>query len=338
MVERAITVRLDELNDTFLQVLDYYIREIQDCDTAKTPQQHEMLTILLNVKQETLRQLSQHLPPQMKAIESAVELKDAADRVRTMREWIRGEHGSPVDPSVLRATIERIVNDFETAAVSLVEDKSTIHVSETPNSGSLEGHRAAQSNGTTEPDVHLLARLCLLREEARLLEEEEKKSISIRSSTYYALVMGGEDNKPVPNDAHLSDQYAALKETSANEPLLIENLSGDAAMSHLKSVPESEASFIKEIMAVAYKPRRVALIEAAMHWDPSLGRMVRPGALLDCIRALKSGIRNSYDIREQHMLLSDLLDDMWQTCIRILHKITLERVPCPSHADDPYLP
>lgn len=281
MVEKAVTPRLSQFNDVFLQVLDSFILDVQNTEEEKSSEKSDIAIILLAIKQETLKQLSQHLPPQMKAIEASLSKESPNERLQTLRGWISGDHGEPVDPSLLESTISQMLRDFEDAALSLRTGKEIRQFT-----NPVDGRNV-------EIDVVLLAKLTILRQEARLVLEESKEDVSTESLKFCEIA-NINSFEPSSSSTHF-DNYTQLG-----------------------SIPEGEASFIKDIIKVSSPLRRKALIESAFRWDQSLGRPVRPGAVLDCIQALKKEL-----ITDKNETYNNL-DNLWQLSIKILLEISEE--------------
>lgn len=92
--------------------------------------------------------------------------------------------------------------------------------------------------------------------------------------------------------------------------------------SEVKGVPEAEAAFVKELLQVSDPERRVALIKGAiMQNDSSKDTTIRPGIFLDCIDALRKGMDQDSEGRN-NVQVKQRLDDIRSELIKTLEDIS----------------
>lgn len=67
IIRSAVESRLDSLNTTFLPVLDSYIEALESRD------ERDILGVLLGIRIETLKLLSERMPPEIQVLQLALE-------------------------------------------------------------------------------------------------------------------------------------------------------------------------------------------------------------------------------------------------------------------------
>ena len=216
-----------------------------------------------------------------------------------LREAIAADPPSRIDPGSLALTVARMIQDFEG------ENEAVDEV----------------------PDRQLLARLCLLREELRHLSDESRmgpgnSNISVPGST------SGTGNDAVPVEV-VVDGADKDKDTTATAGS--KNVPSPSASPYttLRGVPAREVAFLKELMNVGSSERRRVLLEAAFRGDLATvginGAGVRPGAFIDCIKALLDEMNGPGYINDTNEGPSDgvmiRLEDIWREAIVVLEDI-----------------
>jgi hypothetical protein len=136
VIEQAVSDKLDNLDNSFINILDCYISGAMDQN------QPDIATLLLNIRDEILMQLQQSMPDEARVLTRVADILDAAQRRATLEEYVLQQQqkqkqntsslsSSPLE--TLASTVESIINDME----------ANLDI----------------------PDRSLLARMCLIREE-----------------------------------------------------------------------------------------------------------------------------------------------------------------------------
>jgi hypothetical protein len=260
-----------------------------------------------------LSQLAQRLPPEMRIIQRALEATGAEERMKILRSE---SDVASINPGSLALTVARMIQDFEGDDEEAAEEVA---------------------------DRGLLARLCLLREELRQLADEAEMTpwkkasggINNRSSSngdnevdVEVMLEGGNEYKRVEsNESNSSSSSGSVAAAPS---------AGASPYTALRGVPAREVSFLKEIMGVESSEKRRALLDAAFQGNikptggggstttsNSITGFVRPGAFMDCIRALQTemlGPQYGYGTEASQATLLRL-EHVWREALLVLEDI-----------------
>lgn len=161
-----------------------------------------------------------------------------------MRRHVNGDAVPSCDPAVLFTTAAKLLEDMEQGQVP-------------------EGYDDAAH-------IHMAAKVCLLREEARQLADEARMGPGGTAPTQSGVDEPGQGEGGIESAPH-------------GAPVT------DSPFTLLQGVPQDVVGFLKEVMAVEAPQQRSALLEASFKNEKLPGGAVgaRPGAFLDCVRSLQ---------------------------------------------------
>ncbi|CAD7699275.1 unnamed protein product [Ostreobium quekettii] len=134
IIAEVVRSRLGTMEPSFLGAMDAYARN------AKSVGGDDLEGLIDKIRQEVLRQLTQRFPKEVIALERVLDVESKEERVDLIREAAQEGGDSVVNPQQMRAVADQFINDLES-------QKDIV-------------------------DRKLLAKLCLVREESRLLEME----------------------------------------------------------------------------------------------------------------------------------------------------------------------
>ncbi|KAG7670239.1 hypothetical protein Ndes2526A_g06579 [Nannochloris sp. 'desiccata'] len=307
-VATTVKTRLDTLNATFLPIINSYIESVEE----NGEEQRDLLGVLLAIKGQVLSQLAEQLPPEMRVIQKALEASSAEERMQLLRTET-SSNSTPINPGSLAFTVARMIQDFEGA----------------------DDEDAAEEIA----DRGLLARLCLLREELRQLADEADMTPWKKTGS-----SGDSSDVNVEVMVEGEDGYTSIEETSGDGDArtaagAAAPTAGASPYTALRGVPAREVSFLKEIMGVASSEKRRSLLEAAFQGNPkpingsggnnksetssNYINVIRPGAFMDCIKALQSemlGPQYGYGTETNQGTLVRL-EEVWRESILVLEDI-----------------
>jgi len=311
-VAATVKTRLDTLNATFLPIINSYIESVEE----NGEEQRDLLGVLLAIKGQVLSQLAERLPPEMRVIQKALEASSGEERMQLLRTET-SIHSTPINPGSLAFTVARMIQDFEGADTDDAAEQIA--------------------------DQGLLARLCLLREELRQLADEA-------AMTPWKNTSASGDSTEMNVEVMLEgeNEYTRIEETSTDgadrnggggggggRPTAAAPSAGASPYTALRGVPAREVSFLKEIMGVASSEKRRSLLEAAFQGNTkpissnggatgSVSNIgIRPGAFMDCIKALQSemlGPQYGYG-KETNQGTLLRLEEVWRESILVLEDI-----------------
>jgi len=204
-----------------------------------------------------------------------------------VREHTSGSASPACTPDALALTISKIIED-------------------------MEGASEAGESTTQFPDRRILAKLCLLREEARMVAAEARMLVS--------------------NDGATSNTDASKSEWEAGDTASSTAITADiSSYTLLQTVPQREVAFLKEILAVGSSERRCALLEAAFRGDIQVNKpaLLRTGAFMDSLKAIQTEILGPQYGSSQGgvvpMETAARLESVWRDALAALGKIADER-------------
>jgi hypothetical protein len=306
-VATAVKARLDTLNETFLPIINSYVESVEESGENK-----DLLGLLLAIKGQVLSQLAERLPPEMRIIQKALESSGAEERMQFLRNETSSSTNA-INPGSLAFTVARMIADFEGDDEEAAEEVA---------------------------DRGLLARLCLLREELRQLADEAEMTPWKKTSGNGT--SGGSDNETNEvnvevmlegeNDYTQVDQQNETDSSDSDQTATAAAPAPSASpYTALRGVPAREVSFLKDIMGVASSEKRRGLLETAFRGNTNSNNtsgsttigIVRPGAFMDCIKALQAemlGPKYGYGAdTNQGTLLR--LEEVWRESILVLEDI-----------------
>lgn len=276
-IENALKItvepRMKQLNPTFLPLLDSYILAAQENVTDQDPK-NNILGILMAIKKQILDFLSLDLPEDLRVLESALSVSNADERAALLRKHITGDVQPQCDLSSLYATTSRLLDDVQ------------------------------GEDGNTIADHKLLAKLCIVREELRMILREQNIIPCSKKEEH----------------SHSSDVSDANGDAAPTPevPLL--------AYSKLKGIPRQEAAFLKELLAVNQPEKRRMLLETAFRGEyvENSHMKIRAGAFLDSLTAIQQEMnekKGGHDDNEEKVLLR--LEEVWRESFVALEDIAV---------------
>ncbi|GMH41054.1 hypothetical protein BSKO_08964 [Bryopsis sp. KO-2023] len=137
VIENVVAKHLNNLDQNFLAVVDAFEQQAKEKDV-------EMGKVIGKIRVEVLKQVTQRLPSEVQLLEELMEVKEKTDRVGSIRERaFRMENSNPK-----KVGITKLIGAAHQYIVELEESTEIV-------------------------DRKLLAKLCTIREEARLVQLDE---------------------------------------------------------------------------------------------------------------------------------------------------------------------
>ncbi|KAF5838144.1 hypothetical protein DUNSADRAFT_3339 [Dunaliella salina] len=185
-VRNAVIQRIELLDANFLAALNGYIQ------VASLRPNDGMLSLLLALRDEVLRQVSMRLPPTARVMDAALQLMYKDNRVHLLKTAIDWQRTSSTGMEQVEPTAS--ASAAEVAGSSGPADQAstaTIDVQAGDDSDQEAAHMKellAELPAGVDADSmvatsRLLARMCLVREEVRWLDQEQNFTSSSSSST-----------------------------------------------------------------------------------------------------------------------------------------------------------
>lgn len=311
-----MTPRLADLNATFLPILNSFIEEAKasaDGDGAaadpQAAQRRDLVGVLVAIKAEVLSQLGESLPPEMQAIQAALEAPTSEARMATLREATGPDASPRCDAGALALTVGKVLGDFEAAE--------------------REAEAEAAEGDAAPPapvDRAFLARLCLMREELRLLADETGMEPGASSES-------GEAPPPPAQQIEVEVEPGVFEAAEGSSDTHAASSPAPSASASpytaLRGVPARESAFIKELVSVGSSERRRALLEAAFRGDLAAagptGAGVRPGAFMDCLRAVQAELTGpAYEGAQGAGAAPEMLgrlEEVWREAVLVLEDL-----------------
>eukprot|EP00195_Chlamydomonas_chlamydogama_P008745 CAMPEP_0202897154 /NCGR_PEP_ID=MMETSP1392-20130828/5993_1 /ASSEMBLY_ACC=CAM_ASM_000868 /TAXON_ID=225041 /ORGANISM="Chlamydomonas chlamydogama, Strain SAG 11-48b" /LENGTH=366 /DNA_ID=CAMNT_0049582727 /DNA_START=253 /DNA_END=1353 /DNA_ORIENTATION=- len=290
-VRRAVVQRLEYMDANFLAALNGYIKAVSAAGSDAAP----LTALLLAIREEVMRQVTLRLPPAARALHLLAQEVDKDRRLAVMRAALSGGSGElPAStPDALVSSSTTFIDDME--------------------------------EQTVVADRRLLARLCLVREEARWLELEAAFNAPSASSA----------SQPGPETTS-DDGSAAASGPGSSRPI-------SAAMFVRSNVPQRCAAFIKELVGVADSAARVGLLSRTFSedWEGAAPRQkpqsadrreqpdwVRPGRFMATLHALTAQLE--VDGGEANAAVLKRMRDIHLEAMSVLDKIQRGDIKVPS--------
>lgn len=206
--------------------------------------------------------------------------------MKVLRENTSGGASPSCAPDALALTISKIIEDME---------------------GEPIGESEARVSTPELLDRRILAKLCLLREEARMIAAEARMQVS--------------------NDhAHLTRNAAWENVKTESSSAFTADISSYTV---LRTVPQREVAFLKEVLVVGSTERRQGLLEAAFRGDIEVKpTLLRTGAFMDSLKALQTEILGpQYNVTRggdgggMSLEMAARLETVWREALIVLEKI-----------------
>uniref|UniRef100_A0A7S3VMY3 Uncharacterized protein n=1 Tax=Dunaliella tertiolecta TaxID=3047 RepID=A0A7S3VMY3_DUNTE len=299
-VRNAVIQRIELLDANFLAALNGYIQ------VASLRPNDGMLSLLLALRDEVLRQVSMRLPPTARVMDAALQLMYKDNRVQLLKtaiDWKRTSSSGmeQVEPAASASAAEEAgspgpADQASTATIDVQagdeSDQEAAHMkellAELPVGVDADSMVATSSQLIDDmeeqqviADRRLLARMCLVREEVRWLDQEQNFTSSSSSSS-----SSTEDEES--KKRRVSSAYFARA-----------------------NVPQRCIAYLKELLVLNDPAQRVALLSRAFveDWDgttspsgnkgqeqldtsqpknASIPEYIRPGRFLTTLHAMES--------------------------------------------------
>lgn len=257
---------MESLNTTFLPLLESYIEEVE----RNGPDQRDLLGILIAIRGETLAAVEGRLPPEIRITDILLRAP-SEDRLDLLKAHTSGDKRPSCKPEALALTISKLIEDMEGS------DKT--------------GDAVVMEKGAVV-DRPTLAKLCLLREEARMVVEE-----------------GTWQFPPNASEWKLGDQVSA----------------NSSPYTSLGSVPRKEASILKELLKVGDPSQRRGILYSFIKGDGDGAPPFRVGAFLDCVKALQNEMLSpgSGSAAVPTAVLAQV-ENVWRDTINVLSEVAEE--------------
>ena len=302
-VKEVVTPQLESLTEFFLPTLDGIMQDLAENDSVQMPEEmrQQMFNLLACIKDEVLAQLSQRMPPELLIIQELLGLQGGAEQRTAM---LKNPDKKWSTDGVLM-TVTKVISDFE---------------------GIDDGDGAGEGENMPPPplqDPQLLAKLCIIREELRQLVDEEKMLNVGKTQTQSVVEVITDDGDVmvIDDDSNDSNDNGTTQEDVHPYSL------SSSPYTAVRSVPTREIGFLKEVMSVGSSEQRRGLIEAAIRGDVKavgpIGACIRPGAFMDCIKAVQVemlGSRNEATTWNEGVLLR--LEDVWRETLIVLEDVS----------------
>ncbi|KAL4855125.1 Granule-bound starch synthase 2 [Chlorella vulgaris] len=172
VVRSVVSVRLEQLDATFLATLDAYIRGAAEKGAA------DVADVLRLVREEVLRGLSQRLPAEMQLLDAALKAPSSSAREAVLKQYALLSE-EQLAAALAANNIDKVSADTEPASTSIPGGKQRLHCLASDFERAISQVIGDMELMITVPDRVLLLRLVLLREQVlQLLLEEPHSSNS----------------------------------------------------------------------------------------------------------------------------------------------------------------
>jgi hypothetical protein len=257
---------LESLNTTFLPLLESYIEEVE----RNGFDQRDLLGILIAIRGETLAAVEGRLPPEIRITDILLRAP-SEERMDLLKAHTSGDKLPSCTPEALALTISKLIEDMEGS------DKT--------------GDAKVVMEKGARVDRQTLAKLCLLREEARMVVEE-----------------GTWQYTPNASESKLGDHVSA----------------NSSPYTSLGSVPRNEASILKELLKVGEASQRRGILYSFIKGDGDGAPPFRIGAFLDCVKALQNEMlspkRSGGSVAVPTTVLAQV-ENVWRDTIDVLSEV-----------------